>query len=354
MEKIIVTGGMGFIGSNLIRELILKNYIVLNIDIVTSSSTQDTLKDIKNHKNYFFAHVDIRNYAQLQNVIEEFLPDKIIHLAAESHVDNSIDSPKIFVETNIIGTFNILDISNKYWIKNKRSSNFLFHHVSTDEVYGDLVNSGDLFTEQTSYFPSSPYAASKASSDHLVRAWYRTYNFPSIVTNCSNNYGPYQFPEKFIPHMILNAMKGKSLPIYGNGLQVRDWLNVKDHAKALIKVLNNGKIGETYNIGGLNEKTNLHVVGTICKFLEELAPDKPQGVQNYNELITFVKDRPGHDTRYAIDASKIIKELDWRPIENFETGLYKTVKWYLENQEWWKKILDGPYNLQRVGLKKKQ
>ena len=354
MKKILVTGGMGFIGSTLIRELLLNNYIVLNIDMLTYASTKETLKDIENNKNYLFANVDIRNQSKLYNLFKKFCPNKVIHLAAESHVDKSIDSPKIFFETNVIGTFNLLDVASKYWNKNDNFKNFRFHHVSTDEVYGDLLDSKNLFTEKTSYRPSSPYAASKASSDHLVRAWHRTYNFPSIITNCSNNYGPYQFPEKFIPHMILSALHGKKLPVYGNGLQVRDWLNVNDHAKALIKVLRKGKVGETYNIGGLNEKTNIYVVKTICKFLEELAPDKPKGLKNYADLITLVKDRPGHDTRYAIDSSKIIRELDWKPIESFESGLYKTVKWYLENQKWWKKILLRSYNLKRIGLKGKK
>jgi len=353
MEKIIVTGGMGFIGSSLVRELILRNYKVLNIDVVTSSSLEDTLEKIENNQNYTFAKTDIRNYHQLENLIDNFSPDKIMHLAAESHVDSSIESPKIFFETNVMGTFNLLDVAYKYWNRIKKNSSFRFLHVSTDEVYGDLGNSKALFSENTCYSPSSPYAASKASSDHLVRAWCRTYNFPAIVTNCSNNYGPFQFPEKLIPHITLSALSGKILPVYGNGLQVRDWLHVKDHINALIEVVNKGKIGETYNIGGLNEKTNIYVVKTICKFLEELVPKKTNSVINYADLITFVKDRPGHDTRYAIDASKIMKELNWRPAESFESGLYKTVKWYLENQKWWKKILDKSYEIRRIGLENK-
>ena len=353
MEKIIVTGGMGFIGSSLVRELILRNYKVLNIDIVTSSSSEDTLKKIENNQNYTFAKIDIRNYHQLEYLIENFSPNKIMHLAAESHVDSSIESPKIFFETNVMGTFNLLDVAYKYWNRIKKNNSFRFLHVSTDEVYGDLGNSKKLFSENTCYSPSSPYAASKASSDHLVRAWCRTYNFPAIVTNCSNNYGPFQFPEKLIPHIILSALAGKVLPVYGNGLQVRDWLHVKDHINALIDVVNKGKIGETYNIGGLNEKTNIYVVKTICKFLGELVPKKTNSVINYADLITFVKDRPGHDTRYAIDASKIMKELNWRPAESFETGLYKTVKWYLENQKWWKKILNKSYEIRRIGLENK-
>jgi dTDP-glucose 4,6-dehydratase len=350
MEKIIVTGGMGFIGSNLVRELISQNYKVLNIDIVTTSSTEETLKDLKNNLLYSFARVDIRNYEDLKNIIEEFSPDKIFHLAAESHVDNSIDTPKIFFDTNIMGTFNLIDISKNYWIRKNKFKNFRLIHISTDEVYGDLGNSESPFNEETRYSPSSPYAASKASSDHLVRAWHRTYGLPSIVTNCSNNYGPYQFPEKLIPHMILNAVQGKFLPVYGDGSQIRDWLNVSDHVKALMQVMQRGKIGKTYNIGGLNEKKNIDVVRMICKFLEKLAPNKPKGVNSYYDLISFVKDRPGHDIRYAVDTTKITEELGWKSAETFETGLYKTVKWYLDNSTWWEKILSKSYKFERVGL----
>ena len=350
MEKIIVTGGMGFIGSNLVRELISQNYKVLNIDIVTTSSTEETLKDLKNNLLYSFARVDIRNYEDLRNIIEEFSPDKIFHLAAESHVDNSIDTPKIFFDTNIMGTFNLIDISKNYWIRKNKFKNFRLIHISTDEVYGDLSNSESPFNEETRYSPSSPYAASKASSDHLVRAWHRTYGLPSIVTNCSNNYGPYQFPEKLIPHMILNALQGKFLPVYGDGSQIRDWLNVSDHVKALMQVMQRGKIGKTYNIGGLNEKKNIDVVRMICKFLEKLAPNKPKGVNSYYDLISFVKDRPGHDIRYAVDTTKITEELGWKSAETFETGLYKTVKWYLDNSTWWEKILSKSYKFERVGL----
>lgn len=350
MEKIIVTGGMGFIGSNLVRELISQNYKVLNIDIVTTSSTEETLKDLKNNLLYSFARVDIRNYEDLRNIIEEFSPDKIFHLAAESHVDNSIDTPKIFFDTNIMGTFNLIDISKNYWIRKNKFKNFRLIHISTDEVYGDLGNSESPFNEETRYSPSSPYAASKASSDHLVRAWHRTYGLPSIVTNCSNNYGPYQFPEKLIPHMILNALQGKFLPVYGDGSQIRDWLNVSDHVKALMQVMQRGKIGKTYNIGGLNEKKNIDVVRMICKFLEKLAPNKPKGVNSYYDLISFVKDRPGHDIRYAVDTTKITEELGWKSAETFETGLYKTVKWYLDNSTWWEKILSKSYKFERVGL----
>ena len=350
MKKIIVTGGMGFIGSALVRELISCNYKVLNIDSITYAATTDTLKDLETNENYLFKKENIKNYSQLVKIFKDFCPNTVIHLAAETHVDRSIDSPINFLETNIIGTFNLLDISYKYWVEKNKFSNFRFHHVSTDEVYGDLTNSDDLFTEETRYFPSSPYAASKASSDHLVRAWYRTYGLPTIISNCSNNYGPYQFPEKLIPHIILNAIQGKSLPIYGNGLQIRDWLYVNDHAKAIIKIFSKGKVGNTYNVGGLNQKTNLEVVENICEILENLAPTKPKGINKYRDLITFVKDRPGHDKRYAIDATKITSEIGWLPEENFDSGLRKSVKWYLDNSKWWKKILSGSYTLERIGI----
>ena len=350
MKKIIVTGGMGFIGSALVRELISCNYKVLNIDSITYASTEETLKDLETNENYLFKKENIKNYSQLVKIFKDFCPNTVIHLAAETHVDRSIDSPINFLETNIIGTFNLLDISYKYWVENNKFSNFRFHHVSTDEVYGDLTNSDDLFTEETRYFPSSPYAASKASSDHLVRAWNRTYGLPTIISNCSNNYGPYQFPEKLIPHIILNAIQGKSLPIYGNGLQIRDWLYVNDHAKAIIKIFSKGKVGNTYNVGGLNQKTNLEVVENICEILENLVPTKPKGINKYRDLITFVKDRPGHDKRYAIDATKITSEIGWLPEENFDSGLRKSVKWYLDNSNWWKKILSGSYKLERIGI----
>jgi len=274
-----------------------------------------------------------------------------MHLAAESHVDRSIDGPSDFIDTNIVGTFNLLEATRHYFesLEEDKREQFRFHHISTDEVYGDLAGTDDLFTEQTPYSPSSPYSASKAASDHLVRAWGRTYGLPVIITNCSNNYGPYHFPEKLIPHMILNALHGQPLPVYGDGSQIRDWLYVEDHAKALIKVVTDGEIGETYNIGGHNEKTNLEVVETICDLLEELAPEKPAGVSNYRDLITFVKDRPGHDVRYAIDASKIERELGWVPEETFETGLRKTVQWYLDNRQWWQRVLSGAYRLERLG-----
>jgi dTDP-glucose 4,6-dehydratase len=276
-----------------------------------------------------------------------------MHLAAESHVDRSIEGPNEFIKTNILGTFNLLEQSRKYYnsLTSAEKKVFRFHHVSTDEVYGDLVGKDDFFVEDTPYSPSSPYSASKASSDHLVRAWGRTYDLPVVITNCSNNYGPYHFPEKLIPHVILNALHGEPLPIYGNGLQIRDWLFVDDHANALLKVVTEGVVGETYNIGGDNEKTNIEVVEMICDLLEEIAPEKPHGISSYRELIAFVKDRPGHDARYAIDASKIRRELGWMPEETFETGLRKTVQWYLDNTEWWERVLSGAYRLERIGDK---
>jgi dTDP-glucose 4,6-dehydratase len=286
-------------------------------------------------------------------VFEQHKPDAVMHLAAESHVDRSIDGPAAFIETNIVGTYTLLEASRAYWnsLDVDRKSKFRFHHISTDEVYGDLEGPEELFTETTPYSPSSPYSASKASSDHLVRAWLRTYGFPTVVTNCSNNYGPFHFPEKLIPLMILNALDGKPLPVYGNGQQIRDWLYVEDHARALYLVAKEGKIGETYNIGGHNEKANIDVVKTICVLLEELVPNKPQGVNKYEDLITYVTDRPGHDIRYAIDASKIEKDLGWSPEESFETGIRKTVEWYLNNNKWWGRVLDGSYSLERLGEK---
>ncbi len=274
-----------------------------------------------------------------------------MHLAAESHVDRSIDGPAAFIETNVMGTYHLLEAARQYWsnLEEANKSAFRFHHISTDEVYGDLEGTDDLFTETTSYAPSSPYSASKASSDHLVRAWQRTYGLPTLVTNCSNNYGPYHFPEKLIPLMILNALDGKPLPVYGDGMQIRDWLFVEDHARALYKVVNEGEVGETYNIGGHNEKANIEVVKTICALLEELRPDKPAGVESYESLITYVKDRPGHDVRYAIDATKIAQELNWTPEETFESGIRKTVEWYLNNPQWWQRVLDGSYSLERLG-----
>tara|TARA_B100000925_G_C21971528_1_gene458114 strand:+ start:376 stop:1443 length:1068 start_codon:yes stop_codon:yes gene_type:complete len=351
--KILLTGGCGFIGSAVVRLIIdSTGHKVVNIDKLTYAGNLDSLCGIHDQSTrYFFEQEDLCNASNLIRLFEKHQPSCVMHLAAESHVDRSIDGPADFINTNIVGTFNLLEAARNYYesLEEDKREQFRFHHISTDEVYGDLEGTEDLFTEETPYSPSSPYSASKAASDHLVRAWGRTFGLPIIITNCSNNYGPYHFPEKLIPHVILNAIHGKPLPIYGDGLQIRDWLYVEDHAKALIKVVTEGKIGETYNIGGHNEKTNLDVVETICSLLEELAPNKPQGIKNYKDLITFVKDRPGHDSRYAIDASKIERELGWVPKETFETGLRKTVQWYLENPQWWKRVLSGAYRLERIG-----
>jgi dTDP-glucose 4,6-dehydratase len=350
--KILVTGGAGFIGSAVVRELIeLTDFDVVNLDKLTYAGNLDSLSAVVDSKRYKHEKVDICDSLALAQVFKKHKPTFVMHLAAESHVDRSIDGPADFINTNITGTFNLLEAARHHFesLDDLGKKQFRFHHISTDEVYGDLAGTNDLFTEQTSYSPSSPYSASKAASDHLVRAWGRTYGLPVIITNCSNNYGPCHFPEKLVPHIILNAIHGKPLPIYGDGLQVRDWLYVEDHAKALIKVVSEGEIGETYNIGGHNEKTNLEVVEAICELLEELAPKKPSGVQSYKDLIAFVKDRPGHDARYAIDASKMECELGWVPEETFETGLRKTVQWYLDNRHWWERVLSGAYRLERLG-----
>ncbi|BDR14792.1 dTDP-glucose 4,6-dehydratase [Vibrio sp. STUT-A11] len=350
--KILVTGGAGFIGSAVVRHIINHTQdSVVNLDKLTYAGNLESLTEVSDNTRYAFEQVDICDRAELDRVFEQHQPDMVMHLAAESHVDRSIDGPAAFIETNIVGTYALLESARAYWnqLDSKKQAAFRFHHISTDEVYGDLDSIDELFTEDTSYAPSSPYSASKASSDHLVRAWQRTYGFPTIITNCSNNYGPYHFPEKLIPLMILNALKGKPLPVYGDGMQIRDWLFVEDHARALYKVVTEGSIGETYNIGGHNEKANIDVVQTICELLEELVPTKPQGVVHYRDLITFVKDRPGHDVRYAIDASKIERDLGWTPQETFETGLRKTVMWYLTNENWWQRVLDGSYSLERLG-----
>lgn len=321
---------------------------------ITYAGNLESLAAISDSSRYFFEKVDICNRAELDRVFNTHRPDAIMHLAAESHVDRSIDGPAAFIETNIVGTYTLLEAARSYWqtLSDDKKAQFRFHHISTDEVYGDLHGTDDLFTEETAYQPSSPYSASKASSDHLVRAWNRTFGLPTIVTNCSNNYGPYHFPEKLIPLMILNALAGKPLPVYGDGMQIRDWLFVEDHARALYKVVTEGVVGETYNIGGHNEKANIEVVKTICSLLEEMVPNKPNGVKHYQDLITFVTDRPGHDLRYAIDATKIGKELGSYPQETFESGLRKTVEWYLNNEKWWRRVLDGSYNLERLGVTK--
>ena len=349
--KVIVTGGAGFIGSAVIRQYIKDtNHEVINLDALTYAGNLESLAEVDKNARYTFEHVNICDIKELERVFNQYQPDAIMHLAAESHVDRSIDGPADFIQTNIVGTYNLLDVAKKYWdgLEGENKACFRFHHVSTDEVYGDLEETG-FFTEETSYEPSSPYSASKASSDHLVRAWHRTYGLPIVVTNCSNNYGGYQFPEKLIPLVTLNALEGKPLPIYGKGNQIRDWLHVDDHARALRLVLETGKNGETYNIGGHNEKTNLEVVKTICGLLDKLVPDSPY--IPHESLITYVTDRPGHDLRYAIDADKIAKDLGWLPEETFDSGIEKTIYWYLENSEWCQHVQDGSYQRERLGRK---
>ena len=351
--KLLVTGGAGFIGSAVIRHIIENTQDeVVNIDKLTYAGNLESLAEVSDNSRYAFEQVDICNRTEVDRVMREYKPSAIMHLAAESHVDRSIDGPADFIETNIVGTYTLLEAARHYWLslEAERRNNFRFHHISTDEVFGDLEGPENLFTEQTPYAPSSPYSASKASSDHLVRAWHRTYGLPVLVTNCSNNYGPYHFPEKLIPLVILNALEGKPLPIYGKGEQIRDWLYVEDHARALYKVVTEGAVGETYNIGGHNEKRNIDVVHAICDLLEKLAPEKPAGLASYRDLVTFVTDRPGHDLRYAIDAGKIQTELGWIPKETFETGLRKTVHWYLNNLEWCQRVQDGSYKRERIGV----
>jgi len=351
--KIIVTGGAGFIGSAVVRHIIENtDDHVLVLDSLTYAGNLASLKTVSDDSRFNFSKTDITNKGAVAEQINAFQPDIIMHLAAESHVDRSIDGPADFIHTNIIGTFTLLEAARDFYnnLPVSKKAQFRFHHISTDEVYGDLEGTTDLFTEETPYAPSSPYSASKASSDHLVRAWHRTYDLPVVITNCSNNYGPFHFPEKLIPLTILNALAGRALPIYGNGQQIRDWLYVEDHARALYLVATSAKIGETYNIGGHNERKNIEVVETICQILDKKISTKPANISSFSELITFVKDRPGHDARYAIDASKIANDLTWQPLETFETGIEKTVEWYLANNEWWESVLDGSYTGERLGL----
>jgi len=352
-NKLLITGGAGFIGSAVIRYIINNTrHSVVNVDKLTYAGNLESLESIENNDRYSFEQVDICNAAEMKRIFNKYQPDIVMHLAAESHVDRSIDGPGEFIQTNIVGTYILLEAARSYWsqLDTDKQQGFRFHHVSTDEVYGDLESTDDLFTEETPYAPSSPYSAAKASSDHLIRAWQRTFELPTLITNCSNNYGPYQFPEKLIPLIILNALEGKDLPIYGNGKQIRDWLYVDDHARALLHVALNGEIGETYNIGGHNEMQNIDVVKTVCSILDTLVPSKLEGIQLYEELITYVGDRAGHDVRYAIDASKIANELGWTPDETFESGIKKTVQWYLDNMTWCERVQDGSYMRERLGV----
>ncbi|WP_177314036.1 dTDP-glucose 4,6-dehydratase [Plesiomonas shigelloides] len=353
VKTILVTGGAGFIGSAVVRHIIQDTpYHVVNLDKLTYAGNLESLNSVSYSPRYQFEQADICDRSAMERIFAQYRPDVVMHLAAESHVDRSIDGPAAFIETNIIGTYTLLEAARNYWnaLEPQAKAAFRFHHISTDEVYGDLEGPDSLFTETTPYAPSSPYSASKASSDHLVRAWRRTYGLPTLITNCSNNYGPFHFPEKLIPLMILNALAGKPLPVYGKGEQIRDWLYVEDHARALVKVATEGAVGETYNIGGHNERKNIDVVHTLCDLLEELVPNKPAGVAHYRDLITYVADRPGHDLRYAIDASKIAHDLGWVPQETFESGIRKTVIWYLENETWWRRVQDGSYAGERLGL----
>ena len=351
--KFLITGGAGFIGSAVIRNIIHNTSdSVLNLDKLTYAGNLESLADVSGSRRYEFVRGDVCDRALLGNIFARFKPDIVMHLAAESHVDRSIEGSGEFIQTNIVGTYALLEEARNYWfsLNDKKKQNFRFHHVSTDEVYGDLEVDEGLFTEETSYAPSSPYSASKASSDHLVRAWHRTYKLPILITNCSNNYGPYQFPEKLIPLIILNALEGKDLPIYGNGKQIRDWLYVDDHARALLHAASYGEVGETYNIGGHNEMKNIDVVKTVCSILDELSPSKIDGIDKYEQLIVYVTDRAGHDIRYAIDATKIANELSWTPDETFATGIRKTVEWYLENRIWCNRVKDGSYQGERLGV----
>ena len=345
--KILVTGGAGFIGSAVVRSAIARGYAVVNVDVLTYAACLNNVASVANHPNYTFEQVDIRDRSMLDIIFAKHSPDAVMHLAAESHVDRSIDEPADFIETNIKGTFNLLEATRSHWQAQGKPKTFRFLHISTDEVFGSLGQSG-MFTEDTPYDPRSPYSASKASSDHLVRAWYETYGLPVVLTNCSNNYGPYHFPEKLIPVVILNALKGKSLPIYGDGRNVRDWIYVEDHVDALLLVLKDGSLGRSYNIGGSNERTNLELVQTLCGILDRL---RPRNAGSYADMITFVTDRPGHDVRYAIDSGRILNELGWRPSVTLEEGLERTVQWYLDNENWWRPLLERAGVGQRFGTK---
>jgi dTDP-glucose 4,6-dehydratase len=352
MKTFFVTGGAGFIGGNFILHLMKTNQAkIINYDKLTYAGNLDTLVSVEKNPNYTFEQGDICDKNRLKSLFEKYEIDAVVHFAAESHVDRSIETPEDFIQTNIVGTYELLEVTRWYWqeLSVTRKKNFRFLHVSTDEVYGSLGKT-DLFTEETAYAPNSPYAASKASSDHLVRAYHKTFNLPILTTNCSNNYGPYQFPEKLLPLMITKALSGKPLPVYGDGKQIRDWLYVEDHCQAIIEVLEKGTIGQVYNIGGHNEKTNLDVVHTLCHILDEMVPDSPY--RPHEKLISFVEDRPGHDRRYAIDASKIQNKLGWVPHESFQTGLRKTVRWYLDNKVWTERVLSGAYQGERLGLEK--
>jgi dTDP-glucose 4,6-dehydratase len=350
LKTVVVTGGAGFIGSAVIRHLIEhSDYRVVNFDKLTYAGNLESLVSIADSPNYHFERGDICDHLAVKNLFIEYQPQAIMHLAAESHVDRSIDGPADFINTNIVGTSVLLEAARHYWKGLESQNAFRFHHVSTDEVFGSLGDTG-LFHEHSPYQPNSPYSASKASSDHLVRSWYETYGLPIVITNCSNNYGPYQFPEKLVPLMILNALEGKPLPVYGRGEQVRDWLYVEDHARALCLVMEQGVLGETYNIGGHNEMLNIDVVKTVCRLLDLRVTQHPDGITKFEELISFVTDRPGHDQRYAIDASKIKNDLGWQPLETFETGLAKTIDWYLNNRQWCEHVRDGSYQGERLGL----
>ena len=355
MNKYLITGGAGFIGSSVVRTLINSgNCKVLNIDALTYAGNLENLSSVDTNENYLFQKINITDIDEVERVIKQFEPDYIMHLAAESHVDRSIDDPSIFIQTNIIGTYNILEATRKYLrsVSKNKAKNFRLHHISTDEVFGSLGPTG-LFNENTKYDPSSPYSSSKASSDHLVRAWHRTFDIPVVITNCSNNYGPFQFPEKLIPLMIINALNHRPLPIYGDGSQIRDWLYVDDHSNALIEVVNKGNIGETYNIGGNCEKTNMELVNLVCEILDQLLANDSRSY-NFKELIKFVEDRPGHDQRYAIDNSKIIDNLGWEPKESIESGLEKTIIWYLENSQWYENIIKTKYSGHRLGVNREK